>query len=231
MITWLFPIRCPVCRQPVLPKGDLIHANCEARLLPLSEPICKRCGRQLKEETQEFCAECMVREPAWDMGRSMYSYGGIAGHIIREVKKSGTKEVIRFLGQKMAMQQRSFPGMQKVQCIVPVPLHKRKQNVRGFNQAELLAMALGKEWQLPVRKLLLKTKRTREQKSLSREHRKENVKNAYRINARVLGSDIPEAVLLLDDIITTGSTLSACAEVLKEAGVKYVYFLTVCSSE
>ena len=231
MITWLFPACCPVCRRLLLPKGALIHKICETQLLLVSEPICKKCGRQLKEETEELCAECMAEKTAWDMGRSVYLYQGAAGRLIRTVKQTGEKEVINFLGRKMALQQGAFLRKANVQCIVPVPLHKRKQNARGFNQAELLAMALGREVHLPVRKLIIKTKKTKEQKSLARKQRKENVRNAYYISRKEIGNDVPKAVLLLDDVITTGSTLNACAEVLKEAGVKRVYFLTVCSGE
>ena len=90
---------------------------------------------------------------------------------------------------------------------------------------------MAKELGIPVRNLLIKNKKTKDQKQLTLEQRKKNLKDVYRVQKGRCPEGIPETVLLLDDIITTGSTLSACAVALKAAGVKKVYFLTVCSGE
>ena len=117
------------------------------------------------------------------------------------------------------------------ECIVPVPLHPIKKRMRGFNQTELLADALSRETNLPVRKLLKKIKHTKEQKSLSKYQRMRNVADAFEVDEEALNGKIPETVLLLDDVNTTGSTLTACAKALRARGVKRVTFLSVCVAE
>ena len=231
MIEWLFPPRCPVCMQPVMPKGAGLHESCSRQMKPLEEPLCKRCGKPVEIAEEEYCPMCMVKDRVWDMGRSLYLYRGSAGVAIRKIKQEGTVEFVRFFGRQMKEKQGRFLLENGVECIVPVPLHKAKLRKRGFNQAGLLARALSRETGLPVRELLLKEKGTKDQKNLTLEQRRKNLSDVYRVSAAEMQKGLPEAVVLLDDIITTGSTLTACAKALKEAGVKRVYFLTVCTGE
>ncbi len=231
MIEWLYPPRCPVCMQPVMPKGAMLHPSCERKLKVLSEPLCKKCGKPLEEEEEEFCPVCMVTDRVWDMGRSVYLYRGAAGMAVRRIKEEGTEEFVRFFGKQLKESQSRFLSEIGTVCIVPVPLHKSKLRKRGFNQAKLLAEALGAETGFPVRELLVKEKETKDQKRLTLEQRRKNLSGVYRVKETDQKAGLPGAVLLLDDIITTGSTLTACAKVLKKAGVQKVYFLTVCSGE
>ncbi len=230
VIEWMFPPRCPVCFRPVMPKGALVHRECERKLQYLQEPICKKCGRPVEPE-EEYCAECMVTASDYDEGRSVFPYHGVAGRCIRRVKREGTEEFVRFFGIQMAASQRGFLIQIKPECIVPVPLHYRKLRRRGFNQAELLARALSRETGIPVRLLLKKTKRTKEQKKLTGKQRRKNVSHSYSVAEAAIRNKVPESVLLLDDIVTTGSTLNACASALKEAGVAKVFYLTVCAAD
>ena len=231
MLEWLYPTRCPVCDKPVLPKGIILHPFCENRLPLISEPLCKKCGKQLSSEDEEYCPVCRMKNRVWDGGRSVYRYHGVAGSMIRKVKRDGTEPTLRFLAKQMKRHCRLFLSETGAECIVPVPLHRKKQQKRGFNQAELLAEALGKELGLPVKNLLQKTKQTKDQKYMSLEQRSRNVADVYRIRNEAKGVAMPRSVLLMDDIVTTGSTLTACARALKEAGVKEVYFITVCAGE
>lgn len=228
MIEWMYPVRCPVCFEIVMPKGELLHSCCAKKLVYLEEPICKKCGSPVTEE-EEYCAECLVSDRGWDEGRSVFEYHGVARRALRQVKKEGTKELVRFFVQELKQSQRDFIRRAAPQCIVPVPLHPTKQRIRGFNQAELLARALGEELGIPVRLLLKKVNKTKDQKSLNRVMRKRNVKDAFVADRQEWGQEVPETVLLLDDVVTTGSTLTACALALKEQGVKRVVFLTVCA--
>ena len=231
MLEWLYPTRCPVCEKPVLPKGMMIHTVCESRLPVLSEPLCKKCGKTLLSADEEYCPECMIKNRVWDGGRSLYRYGNAAGKMIRKVKQDGTEPTFVFLAKQMKWYCHTFLSESGAECIVPVPLHRIKQRKRGFNQAELLARALGKELGIPVKNLLQKTKHTKDQKNMSLEQRSRNVADVYRIRKEKDGGAIPQTVLLVDDIVTTGSTLTACAVALKEAGVKRVDFITVCAGE
>ena len=115
----------------------------------------------------------------------------------------------------------------QVDAIIPVPLHRSKQRSRGFNQAELLAKGIGKALQIPVEaKVVERYRKTKVQNVLNDTERKNNVKKAFKIAGNVVKL---KKVLLVDDIYTTGSTIDAIAEVLKEAGVEQVYICCLCA--
>ena len=215
-----------------MPKGAHLHPECKGKLDLIREPVCMKCGKSLSSEEEEYCAACL-QEPdrGWDQGRSLFPYHGVMGNALRLVKKEGTEEFVRFFAKQMKESQQDFIQCTNPECIVPVPLHPSRQRSRGFNQAQLLAEALGKEMDLPVRQLLIKQKKTKDQKRLSKMQRRKNVKDAFAVNEEEMDSGIPESVLLLDDVSTTGSTLTACANVLKKGGVARVTFLSVCVAE
>ena len=232
MITWLYPERCPVCMQIVTPKGAMIHPKCRRKLDSIKEPVCYKCGMPLSSEETEYCAVCSCQKNrGWDKGRSLFPYHGSMGNALRLVKKDGRVEFVRFFAKQIKEKQEGFILRMAPACIVPVPLHPSKQRLRGFNQAELLAQALGKEMNLPVCLLLKKQKKTKDQKSLNKNQRIKNVADAFAVEESVWSGNIPESVLLIDDVSTTGSTLSACANALKAWGVKKVAFISVCVAE
>lgn len=205
MITWLYPERCPVCLKLVVPKGAMIHPECEDKLDVIKEPVCMKCGMPLSSEDEEYCEECLLHPSrGFDQGRSLFPYHGVIGNALRLVKKEGTEEFVRFFAKQMKERQQNFIRRMAPECIVPVPLHSSRRRSRGFNQAELLAEALGEEINLPVRLLLIKQKKTKDQKSLSKSRRKKNVQNAFVVNEDEMGLHVPASVLLVDDVSTTG---------------------------
>ena len=231
MLTWIYPERCPVCLKLVMPKGAMLHPECKDRLDIIKEPVCMKCGVPLASEEEEYCVECSAGDRGWDQGRSVFPYQGTVGKALWLVKKEGTAEFVRFFAEVMIKSQKAFIRRIEPECIVPVPLHPSKQRSRGFNQAELLAEALGEKMGIPVRLLLKKQHKTKEQKSLTKQQRKENVKDAFCVDETVLEQQMPQSVLLVDDVRTTGSTLTACAKTLKACGVERVAFLSVCVAE
>lgn len=232
MITWIYPERCPVCLRIITPKGAMFHPECKKKIDVITEPVCMKCGRPLSLEEREYCMMCECQtDRGWDRGCSIFPYHGAMGKALRLVKNDGRTEFVCFFAKQMKESQQAFIKQIAPECIVPVPLHPSKERVRGFNQAELLAEALGKEMGIPVRNLLKKSKKTKDQKSLNKNQRVRNVKDAYQADEEVLGTHIPDSVLLLDDVVTTGSTLSACAKALKAKGVTNVAFISICVAE
>ena len=119
------------------------------------------------------------------------------------------------------MRERGADLLSDASVVVPVPLHPRREYQRGFNQAEDLARELG----VPVMPLLKRVVFTQSQIELPKDKRQENVKDAFGFRPTATGS-IPQIVVLVDDVSTTGATLESCARVLKSAGVKEVRALT-----
>ena len=113
-----------------------------------------------------------------------------------------------------------------IDALIPIPIHKRKLEKRGYNQAELLADALGKKLDIPVeRELLARVVNTEPQKSLDPEHREQNLKNGFSMYRKKCVSY--KKVLLVDDIYTTGATIEACTKSLHAAGIPDVYYTSV----
>jgi ComF family protein len=119
----------------------------------------------------------------------------------------------------------------KCECITGVPIHKKRLQKRGFNQAALLALKISNLTGIRYENdLLLRTKETKRQKELSAEERFFNLSDAFIYNKKN-HEKIPESVLIIDDILTTGSTLDACARALKHAGVQKVCFIALCTGQ
>lgn len=186
-------------------------------------PWCMRCGKKLPGEG-EYCPDCRERSHEFVRGRGLYEYGSAAMPIYR-FKYGGRQEYAGFFGEQMAEYLGDFIRGVHPDALVPIPLHKRRLAARGYNQAELLARALGRHLGLPVGSgVLVREKNTRPLKYENPLERQNNLKKAFNI-AR---NDVKlERVIIVDDIYTTGSTMDEAARTLQEAGVREIYFIAL----
>lgn len=223
----LYPPRCVLCYE-LLEEQDReagICPGCRQRLPLIREPACKKCGKELSDETAEYCPDCGNGEHRYERGYALFTYTDeVRGAIVRFKYQNQRENGIWFAGQIAGRYEREIRRM-KADALVPVPLYKRKERQRGFNQARLLAEEIGKRTGLPVRELLVRRRGTAAQKELGREERFANLEDSF-VLAPDAGS-LPSAVILVDDIYTTGSTIDACAAILKKAGVRKIFFLTI----
>lgn len=225
----LFPRRCPVCGDIVTPKGELICPACAGKLSPVRQPVCKRCGREVLSGRMEYCAACAGRRRSFEAGAALLNYNEVARRSIAAVKYKNKREYLDFYAAAMARRFGRTVSRWDCGVLVPVPIHISRRRERGFNQAEELAERLGRAWNMPVDgTLLVRVKKTAPQRNLDPAERLRNLRDAIAVGERTAG-DIPESVILVDDIYTTGSTVEACARALKAAGVKRVYFVAVCT--
>ncbi len=193
---------------------------CAESLAPLAPPFCPRCG---KSGWATECPDCLTRKPdALDTRASAYAYGGAARQLVRALKYSAVAPAADALAAAMVQ---ALP-IGRVDALVPVPLHRRRQRVRGFNQAALLCAALSAHTGLPVLDALIRPRATQTQTRLTREGRAENVRGAFEAALPVSGLSL----LLVDDVLTTGSTAISCAEALKAAGAAWVILLTAANA-
>ncbi|MEG1848152.1 MAG: ComF family protein [Lachnospiraceae bacterium] len=224
VLDWVFPRRCPVCNRIVKPLGEKICAECKGQLDYVFEPKCKRCGKRLQHTEQEYCYDCVTKKHDYIQGAALYEYASVRQAIYR-FKYAGQCEYADFFGEEIAL----FLGDQirqwQVEALIPVPLHKSRQRLRGYNQAQLLAQVIGDRLQIPVQNDLVKRdKKTTPQKDLDETERHKNVKKAFKI----CRNDVKlKSVVVIDDIYTTGSTIDAMTHVLNEAGVDKVYFIAL----
>ncbi len=227
----LYPVRCPVCEEIVLPRGQRICRSCREKLVYIEEPRCKRCGKPIEYEEQEYCSDCRRKNFHYDGGYAVWVYNEAMRASVAGFKYRGRKEYAVFYIQEIARLYGETIRRLSPEAIVPVPIHRSKYLERGYNQADILAKGIGRELQLPVySKLLVRHKKTLPQKKLSDKERLKNLTEAFQINKRESSKQLSrlDRVLLVDDIYTTGSTVEACTNVLKSNGVKEVYFIVLC---
>ena len=221
----LFPLRCPVCDGIVTPQGERICLECLGRLQLLTPPWCMKCGKKLAQEG-EFCGDCQRREHLFTRGRALYSYESAAPSIYR-FKYGGRREYAEAFGEQMAEYLGDFIRSVRPEALIPIPLHRKRLRARGYNQARLLARALGRRTGVPVcADFLVRVKNTLPLKYENPKERQNNLKKAFNI-AR---NDVKlKRVVVIDDIYTTGSTMDEAAETLRGAGVEEVYFIALAS--
>ena len=221
----LYPPVCMVCGK-LLETHTGLCKNCKQKIELLQEPLCMCCGKPLLSETEEYCPDCVQSERWFDGGRGVFPYRSAMQKAVLDLKSQGKRENARFLGRCMAASIRPLLSYWQIRVIVPVPLDPAKQRKRGYNQAGLLAREIGRCLHLPVNEQLLKKRKGgTEQKKLHRFARKNSQQGLFYTKTI---KNIPDTVLLVDDIYTTGSTLEAAARTLKEAGVRCVFFVTAC---
>ena len=219
----LFPLRCPVCDGIVAPAGEKICLECLGKLKLLTPPWCMKCGKQLREEG-ELCADCAKKGHVYQRGRALYVYESVAASIYH-FKYGGRREYADFYGEQMAEYLGNFIRSLRPEALIPVPLHRRRMAARGYNQAQLLAQAVGSRLGVPVyTDFLVRVRNTAPLKYENPKERQNNLKKAFNI-AR---NDVKlKRVIMVDDIYTTGSTMDEAARTLKEAGVEEVFFIAL----
>ena len=172
------------------------------------------------------CALCRLGLQGFDAVYSYGSYEGTLRKLVHLFKYSGMRPLSRTFGPLLAQ---ALPREANFDCIVPMPLHWWKQWQRGFNQSDLLAREIGRKWGVPVRDLVRRRKNTVPQAGLTNAKRRLNMQGAFRVTrGRSLAG---MRVLLVDDVVTTGATASACARVLKRAGAAHVALLALARTD
>lgn len=224
----LYPRTCPVCTQVVSKKEGYICKSCEKRLIKIKNPRCKKCGKPLEDYRKEYCKDCERGNHVYQEGRAVWVYNKELRESIYRFKYSNKREYADYYVSSMVKGYTPWIASLHLDGIIPVPLHKSKQRARGFNQAQVLAEKLGAALQIPVyAEFLVRQKNTVPQKELNDKERQKNLKNAFKI----VQNDVQlKRILLVDDIYTTGATIDACARILKEHGVRKVYFICLGTS-
>ncbi|SRR5258708_6891485 len=226
-----YPQACAVCAASVESRFDgVVCDRCwtDANLFAIDDPLCWKCGAPARtrvtdeQREQVRCRRC--DESSFTVARACGLYEGALRANVIALKRD--PRVARRLALLLHEVSRRAP-LNSATLIVPVPLHPQREKQRGFNQAAELAGSLSKLTGLPVadQSLCRRQHTGRHRAGMDAQARRESVENAFEVaQPRVI---LDEQVLLIDDVFTTGATVSACARTLRDAGAREVFVLTV----
>jgi competence protein ComFC len=221
-----YPATCVGCAANV-ERSEYLCPDCQLRAPRIVAPFCAKCSEPFPGAiTQTFrCANCEHRVLHFDCAVAAYRSRGLVRKLVHEFKYAKQRHLrypvagwLRETLRDPRLQGRDFD------VVVPVPLHPARERERGFNQAALLAELLAASTTVPLREVLERTRYTTTQTAYDRAERMENLHGAFRLRKKQDVRDL--RVLLIDDVLTTGSTLSECARVLRAAGAVSVHAVT-----
>jgi ComF family protein len=242
-----FPSDCRICNDPLIKISRFpVCENCVAVIRPITEDTCDLCGERItisafaqdqsaEDESADdedlLCELCRRAAPIYAQAVAYGSYDGNLREVIHLLKYGGVRTSANVLGLMLSRAIEKLPSiLTKAEVLViPVPLHARKKHQRGFNQAELIARCMLKK--MPESGLRLNTKvlsrvrMTKSQIGLTRHQRRENLRGSFSVSRPL--DVVGREVLLIDDVFTTGTTVSECTRVLLRAGASNVYVATV----
>jgi ComF family protein len=229
----LLPPGCPVC-DAVVDKAGTLCGPCWRQVDFLGSLQCSVCGLPFEFDPDPgsggsesiLCGACIRDRPSFDRARAVMVYGDFSRRMVLAFKHADRTDAAPAFGSWLARAGKTLTA--DTDLIVPVPLHWTRLFRRRYNQAALLAQALGRETGLTVvPDLLQRRRKTPPQGRLGLAQRRRNVRGAFRVHPAKRGRLTGQRVLLVDDVLTTGATASACARALLKGGAGAVDVLTL----
>lgn len=212
----IYPTSCPICQG----NADNfltspICKGCWEKIKPHTGHSCQICAKPLSEEYMEICADCHNHMPHYSQALSFTTFEGTIREAIHLYKYSSLTRFADAISSLMCNLE--IPA---ADIMIPVPITKKRLKERGFNQSLLLARKLGKKYNIPVQfNLLAKVKETGQQALLKGTERRLALKGAFKPTKKIDG----QRIILVDDVMTTGTTINECAKTLIEGGASMVY--------
>jgi len=214
-MSYIFPNTCIYCGQ-VLPDNMSVCSTCRTKLPKIQNTICQYCGNEIT-----MCT-CKVGDFAFKRNISVYRYEGVVKTLVTRMKYHSKPQLCVFMAQQMLEAINLHYADIKFDVVTHVPMFPTKVLARGYNQSKVIACHIASKLGINEQQLLYKRLGMKTQKRLSRKDRRKNVHNKFYTKYDITS----KTVLLIDDIMTTGSTLSECALMLKKGGAKAVYCAT-----
>lgn len=236
LLSSLFPSRCILCRQTVSEfavNGAVVNKHVEVcsdcfKRLPFNKTCCTSCALPLAEDINDevLCGRCIKKPPTFDYCYSLFRYEDKIINLVHQLKFSEKISYARSIGEMLflRLQAEIQLSKEKPECLLPVPLHKARLRQRGFNQSIEIARVLAKKLAIPIEyDAVMRQRKTTTQTGLNAKQRQKNIKGAF----CVVGEINYKHVLIIDDVVTTGSTVNELARVLKKNKVERVGVLSI----
>jgi len=236
LLSHLFPSRCILCQRTVASPAKVeltvdaqpeICAECYLKL-PHNDSYCVRCALPLAQglSTQLMCGRCINKTPAFDYAYSLFRYEDDIINLVHQLKFSEKITYARSIGELLAarLQGETSKTEARADCLLPVPLHGSRIRQRGFNQSIEIARIVADRLQIVIEyDAVVRQRSTESQAGLNAEQRRKNIKGAFKLRHEINYKH----VLIVDDVVTTGSTVNELAKLLKKANVERVGVLSI----
>ena len=211
-------IKCIFCAEE-LNQNDY-NCTCEKclEILPFIEKHCERCGSPMNENQKGVCFKCKKHNYYFTKTRSVFEYGGLALKVVHNAKYNGAKYLLEHMAKYVAEVYSTmgvFPDF-----ITYVPMFPSKEKARGYNQSKVLAEYLSERVDVPLIDCCIKAIDTKSQTELNTIERIENIKDSFKFNKEFKDKIKGKTIMIVDDVITTGATISEISRVLCENGVR-----------
>jgi len=209
----IYPSLCAGCKGV---STEPICKDCLAKIEMINEPICRYCGRSTEYDVEE-CRDCRGKKLHFDGARALFEFEGTGKDIIHSFKYDRETRLAPMIAERI-VERRWFTDLDMVTF---VPLFGRKKIERGYDQAELIAKEISRLSGIRHVRLLKRDRYTKDQNKLDHIARRKNVSGAF--SSTDIHPVLEKSILLVDDVYTTGRTISECAKILKAEGAKSVY--------
>lgn len=226
----LYPYKCPSCKTIV--NSDLVFcSDCWKKLQFITKPTCQICGTpiQFSVSNDIICAKCLLKKPCYDKAISCFVYNKTISKAIFEFKFYQKTFLSDFFAKFIINS--IYDILNEVDYIVPVPVSLKRLRWRGFNQALLLARSIGKSTNKEVLPdLIIKIKHTQAQVKLKNKERIKNLDSAFDINRKYLNKIVDKNILIIDDVITTGTTVNECSKIIKKFKTNKIFVASIAKT-
>jgi ComF family protein len=231
----LVPALCAACGDAAGEGGrfPLCRACGEAMAALIQAPYCPRCGRHSGPGTfdEQGCLFCRLYPIHHDATVRVGAYEHPLKSLILRYKNQRRQELASVLGRLLSERLAVAPWGDLVEEIIPVPLHWTRRVRRGFNQSQEVARVLASAVDRPLRQRLRRIRRTEHQSRLAASERRKAVRGAFQIRGRDAAPLKDRTVLVVDDVMTSGTTMAECVRILKKAGVRAVYVAVISTAD
>ncbi|MDR2007809.1 MAG: ComF family protein [Alphaproteobacteria bacterium] len=222
LLNFIYPPKCYLCSADIASEG--LCSECFPKLQVAYKHYCHMCGIELK--VGDRCLGCQAKPKNFNSVSYCFVYSPEVFKLIGGFKNNDKTYMAKFLSSFMIKKVNESGLANKIDIIIPVPIHYAKLIKRKYNHTGLLAKEIAKHFNKPFRvDVLQKTKKTADQMTLGSDKRLKNIKGAFNIKKNHLQLLKDKNILLVDDVLTTGATINECAKVLKRAGCSRVHVL------
>ena len=221
-----YPRVCPLCGEILTNESAKTCVECSVAVPYISAPTCFKCGKEIDDDENEYCEDCTKKPKSYIRGFPAMNYVSPVKESVADFKYHNKSSYADFFAYEILKTHGRDIAELAPEAFIPVPVHDKKLKTRGYNQAAVLARRLGKPLGIRVDEdILRRSVNTLPQKQLAPEERQKNLEKAFILTEKKVQY---RKVMLVDDIYTTGATIEACTKLLKNAGVKEIYYTSIC---